>query len=251
MRSFLTRNEIFIKTAGYILISVLGVWLAFQANTIATRQTQIAAEQSQILKREQMPIVSMVVRLEYDEQTEMYASEALDVYNDGSPLRDLTIEKGVFLLVEYGTDYGAAEKALVPISDYYLATLHYSQRTGLLATLFLEHNRALSSALDVSFREYARTQGKVGSLYVLRYIQVGYTDVFGEEHSEIFYVDPISGCSEISGIQRLAVIQALGLFREPGMAIGLESATPEEVLMKSELFRSVKKGTYPIVHLLW
>ena len=255
MKKCLIENEIYFKIFAYLLIPVMAVILSLQANTIANKQAQILEEQAQILRQQQLPIITTDVELLYDERVAYYTDDILRVYNEGAPLRNFNVYDAVFFLVEYGSKNEPLQKALIPVIDYYFVTTHSAEATGLLATLFSEQNNILFSEIEESFRQHANDNNAYGFLSVNRYLEITYTDIFGDDHSEIHYAHPVYGSSELtSGIRKLAALQAIRLHYESpaiGLYTKLADATPENLLEKLQKFQLIKEEGYPILHFLW
>ncbi len=255
MRKWLQENEIFFKTAAYLLLPAIAIVISMQANIIAQRQTEIAEGQSEILRREKLPIISMTVDKEVDQKAGTYSEDILRIVNDGAPLQDLEIYKGVFFLAEYGRNGESTQRALLPVNGYYLFTTTMAQTTGPLRTLFTPQNGLTFHQIQQRFHDYAEDTGAFGSLTIQRYFEINYRDIFGEEHKAVYYVDPISGGSELSsGIRRLAAIQAIKLHREAGLTgllVDFEDTSPERILAQFDAFQTIKRQAYPILHYLW
>ncbi len=121
--------------------------------------------------------------------------------------------------------------------------------------MYTPQNNLLYHEAEKRFGSYAEQNNAYGFVSINRYIEIDYYDIFGDEHSEIYYVDPITGCSEFrSGIRRPAALQAIKLHKESvsnGLSVEIANAEPETIMKKFTDFQAIKKENYPILHFLW
>jgi len=253
MKKWLKEQEIIFKTIVYALLAIMAIFVSIQANNIAGKQVQIMQEQTRILSQQQLPIINLKLDSIFDTKAGIYADETLVISNEGAPLRDFSVYPAVFFVILYGKEGGAPRTMLIPVTDYFLATVHTGRSTAGIANLSGEHNRLLYFEAEKRFIEFTNAHNALGFTNLARYVEITYSDILGENHTEYYYIDPITGGSMLTGITRIAAIQAVKLHHEAsliGLSVNLSEATPETLLAKWEIAQQHTED-YPLLHFLF
>jgi len=121
----------------------------------------------------------------------------LNIYNVGPALSEFNCECIVFFEIRYGEVGKEPRPARIPFFEYYGSIDQTNTPTGKLITFeesgisfksskgnYLETNRAITE-----FFLFAEERNAYGSASVIRYIQIQYKDIWGEEHEEFYLVD--------------------------------------------------------------
>lgn len=254
MKKWLTDNEIYFKTAAYLVLPAVAIVIALQANDISQNQALIMREQAEILKQQQLPEIYATIELVFDPKLNKFTTDTMSICNIGEPLFDLQVYPAVFFRIEYGKKGDALDTGLIPIVDYYLEDIRADTPTGKVATLRSEQNHLQAVDAQRRFASFAESQNAFGSIDTSRYIELTFVDKFNDEHLEIHFVDPISGSSifETPPITKSAAKQLIQLHRDgpsKGIAVDLSETTPEVLLHK--FYQIQQLGTeYPLLRFL-
>ncbi len=254
MKKWLTDNEIYFKTAAYVVLPLLAIVIALQANNISQNQVGIMGEQAQILKQQQLPMIYATIDLALDPKLNKFTTDTMTISNLGGPLFDLKVYPAVFFEIQYSQTNFSFNRFLIPVLDYYSADIHADAPTGKVATLVGEQNNLQAIDSQQRFASFAESQNAFGIINTSRYIEVTYVDRFNDEHLEIYYVDPISGSSifETPPVNKSAAEELIRLHREGllnGIAVYLSNSTPEVLLDKFNKTQEVYPQ-YPLLRFL-
>lgn len=98
-RSSLLRNEVFLRTFAAAVITLAGVYIAWQANRIADQQTAILRQQTDLMNRERLPAVYLSVEDGRNQQGGIEGAQDIAIHNIGTSVANLRVEATTFLPV--------------------------------------------------------------------------------------------------------------------------------------------------------
>mgnify|MGYP001589315265 CR=1 FL=1 len=200
IKAFLCHNEIYFKTVIPALISFVAVILSLWSYQISRNQTEILKLQTRIINQQVLPNFHLAVKPIYNDVEGRFLEERLETYNNGGDFSDIKLDKAIFLRIGYNSKDFKGKEILIPVDGYYDTTIAGIVGDKVLMTLLNAggNNNLRAVQLDKEFGDYARSLGGYGSVSVERYFKLTYEDIFGEAHSNYYYVNPINGSSSIS-----------------------------------------------------
>lgn len=136
-----------------IIISSLAACYAWQANQIAEQANQIAQEYHQMVYQTNLPIISAVSEITYDEEGYL-STQRLEVINGGGPLKRFHCAKyGIIYITSYdGITY-------MPVYGYFGNEKLTGNSQGLLLSAFTENNYKNCLSIEREFRDAAQKDG--------------------------------------------------------------------------------------------
>lgn len=193
IRKWLENNRIFFEIIVALSLTSMSIIVSINAN-------QIAGYQNELIKEENQPI--FVFNLTRNDNGSLDVGERIDISNIGRPAYNFKAEPYIFFDIHLynESDYNSEKKAYVPVTSYY----GYSVETGSPVELLLSFNKyyfrpingtnytgnyAVFYHINEDFRNYSQTQKYFGYIELKRYFHITYSDVYGETHDEIYYVD--------------------------------------------------------------
>lgn len=193
IREWLERNKIFFELVVALSLTSMSIIVSINSN-------QIAAYQNELIKEENQPI--FVFNLTHADNGSLDVGERIDISNIGKPAYNFKAEPYIFFDIHLynKSDYNSEKKAYVPITSYY----GYSVETGSPVELLLSFNKyyfrpingtnytgnyAAFYHINEDFSNYSQTRNYFGYIELKRYFHITYSDVYGEIHDEIHYVD--------------------------------------------------------------
>lgn len=193
IREWLERNKIFFELVVALSLTSMSIIVSINSN-------QIAEYQNELMKEENQPI--FVFNLTHADNSNLGVGERIDINNVGKPAYNFKAEPYIFFDIHLynKSDYNSEKKVDVPVIDYY----GYSIKTGSPTELLVSFNKyyscpikgtnstgnyAVFNHIDGDFRNYSQTQNYFGYIELKRYVHITYSDVYGETHDEIHYVD--------------------------------------------------------------
>jgi hypothetical protein len=172
LRMFLERNKIFFEIFSYVVIGFTGI--IFSYFQWKTNEQQIEMHRNEI-----QPVFRIAFTL-YKIDSEVYNTEALKIYNDGTPIKSFDYEIKTYYHLEY-ISKNNREEYYIPIIGFYWTELPKSNSVGILTECYLKNNNA----------EYARiykeclSQSHEDEYYSIErfsLIKISYQDIIDEQH---------------------------------------------------------------------
>lgn len=188
-RDWLVKNKIFFETITAVFLTIMAIVVSFEANQISSYQTEI-------IKKQQLPILHFEVDQIYDSATSNYTRDELTISNVGSPLSEFKSDYAIFFKIDSGQRDEPPKTALIPLEGYYFHTVITNKPVGELARIanyaIPEGNNYKAGQTMRSFYKYAEERNAWGLIDIVRYVRVKYKDIFGDYHIEYYYVSPLN-----------------------------------------------------------
>ncbi|MCM0758113.1 hypothetical protein M7775_05925 [Sporomusa sphaeroides DSM 2875] len=180
-RCWLERNEIFFRIFATLAFSVMTIIIAYQTMHYTALQVTVA-------KAQNVPVLKFDTTYE-DNGT----SEFLTLHNIGGSLNELVFRPMIFYKIEFSMNLNQLNHLMIPIDQYYdvyFSTNNPKDLVALAKSLGTNGNLALSQASCNEFQEIAKKSDIMTSIYVEKYAEVRYKDIFDEEHHNVYAVGP-------------------------------------------------------------
>ncbi len=210
LREWLNKNKIFFETIVAVFLTGMAIALTIMSINVSIKTNEIAFYETEIIKMENQPIFHFKVAYDYIDFDEFKypvpVDEKLIINNIGKPLKEFNYEKMIFLKIRYWENGINPRSAFIPI-DYYFPSFPTGNLTDELITFrgpFLPNqktgNRLKVLQAEKNLSEYVRRLNANDSVNIdiLRYIKVKYTDIFGNIHEEVYFVDPLNGAYKLN-----------------------------------------------------
>ena len=210
LRDWLNINKIFFETIVAIFLAGMAITLTIMSITVSIQTNEIAFYETELMKMENQPIFRFDVTydtIDFDQfEYPVPADEMLIINNIGKPLKEFSSKKMIFLKMGYLENGINTKLAFVPIT-YYIVSIPTGDLTNELMTfrgpyLFDQKTgnrlKVLEAGDDLSEYVHRLNANDSVSIDILRYIKVEYTDIFGNIHEDIYFVDSMTGASKLN-----------------------------------------------------
>lgn len=244
-REWLSDHKIYFETIAALLVGVASVSLAFASNSVARQANRIASNQIQLTRAEKQPVLTFDLALGYDSIRKVYAYQQLAITNIGEPLSEFESDVAVFFRIDLGLRNGTqANRALVPVWDYYDTSFPSSHRVGRLASYINATVRRGNhdAALDLS-RRFSDSMDSIAAyalVDVVQYVRVKYRDIFGEEHTRYYELPVLKGAVEIPADTGAVLFARWGEGFSKDTRVMLATATPRDVYAAFDRVRKLR-----------
>ena len=201
MKRWLENNKIYFETVAAASLSIMAALISYG-------QWVAAREQAALSKAEAAPVFDLRTRYEPDSEG-FAADEIIEITNEGGLARNLAVETVVYFDLDGYIDSMPMRdlKARVPVSDYYNTTMYTGESKGVVLELRGNGNNSKAAELQRGLRDFAGKNQAVLSLLVTQYVQLKYTDKFGDAHSDVYLVSPIYGAEVVDERDGRAVFE--------------------------------------------
>jgi hypothetical protein len=217
LRDWLERNKVFFELTTAILLSIMSLTVSINANHIAEYQAELMKEQNNLTKYQNQPIFEFKL-VELNSST-LNTAEKIDIYNNRTAITNFKAEAYVLCDV-YLSNYSYAEIGLSDIVLSFTQNCYYDviptgssqglmssvESTGFLSSLPRYLNSTSSSA---ELNSYLQNQSNIKQVKLTRYIHVTYSDIYGENHDEVYWVTEI-GTFKITEDKKMELANKLG-----------------------------------------
>lgn len=179
-RKWLERNKIFLEVLSIVISPIAAVYVAYKANEISDSQTRI-------MEQQEMPRIEVRTSRLYNEESKVYDTDMLAVFNMGGKLANFDIKTMEFLQLEvYRPRAAKNDTLMLEIEEYYTTGGVLSGNSeGLIYTVDNNHG----DARIVSLRDTLLNK-HIGYCDVVSYAQITYNDVFDNKHIDYFKTNP-------------------------------------------------------------
>jgi hypothetical protein len=210
-----------------VVVAAASVYVAFQANKIASRQASIQSRQIE---------PTITAHLAYQFANGRAVSQTLYVQNIGAPATAVNVDLVTLYHATFERRSQSAQDRLIPLLDYYNSMGSTGNPSGLLATAFRAGNNDAAAHLERESSAYAQRRHDILVLDLVQDVKVSYTDELGQRHTDYLRVDPVAGASPLSTQDGSAAFatNAQGL-AHPSQALELATATPKRVFRIASL----------------
>ena len=226
IRSWLQKNKIFIETISTIalvIIAIMAIVLAYQAN-------QIESYQAEIMALEHQPVLEFKIDFVDDPSGE---HDRLTISNEGYRLSSFSCQPYVFLYIDYRESGMASVNGSIPLLGYYSEPEITGNGNGRLAILTNpEISGGNKKKADQILTDLYVQRNASGNAHIERYVEVSYTDFFDEPHKEVYFVSRIFGGQKLSDQKGREIIQDWELMDRVHLSVDFSNTTSDEIYTK-------------------
>lgn len=242
LREFLSRYS-WMRTQRWIVgtaIAILGTFaalggsaLVFRQNELISKQNELLEAQNKALRIENQPQFVLDKSYEFDENN-VAAEDILTIKNISGFYRELDVEVKTFILASYTSNEppNIIDKRIA-ISAYYFASFISPEGIGKVRTMKgTGRNNERFFELQKSYRQLCRSQNGIGSLELLRFAKLEYTDIYGERHTNYYFINEVSNSTIIEFSEGNSVFEEWENQRSTFDSIDFDEITAQLVLEK-------------------
>jgi len=206
VRDILDDNEIFFSTIAFtiltimsLIVSVVAVFIASRQADIANKQTALISIQTSLLIRQNQPIIHLAL------SHAPFLHDSLTVSNIGAPIDNFNDQPITFIEINVSkypannnNSFSTTRDYFTPVDSYYNQFFPTGNATGLLdrwiGVGFKGGNEARLGFLIDTANAFFKKKGQFLTIGIWRYIRADYSDLFGENHSDLYYIDEFGSC---------------------------------------------------------
>lgn len=182
LRSFLERNKIFFEVLTATALTLTGIFVSFNANSIANKANSISDSQTKIMELENTPRIEI-------HRTELYIDSIENkhitkwlVFNNNSKISNFQIEKEVSYLVTTKKNHQEVDIPLVKyLDDQEKLSV---QNEGLIYEFDNKHCYEDEYLTSKEISDF-------GDIYIKSFIKISYNNVLGKKEIKFFQILPL------------------------------------------------------------
>lgn len=198
-----------------IIIGLIGLYLAGQANQISNTQLQLSMAQS-------VPQIRVNLRQVYNEEIERVDTHNIEISCEEGFFTNYKSYAASFLTIRGLNNYDIQ----IPIHGYWAAHSLTGNTNGTIETVLGWENHSKIKAVCDEFRKLT---DEVITFDIETYLRISYIDILGEYQSRYYYVQPVRGTTIIEAEICESKLQLFDESYFNDNHINLDTWTPESL----------------------
>jgi len=205
MRDWLSKNKIIFETIAATLLSLMALCVSWLTYRISARQTELTRLQTNIAHQQEMPQF-IVQRLYVRSPDGIFHDVRVTVQNKGPIARAAEVDNVDFITLRC-SGFGRVSRSFrLPIINY-LDSNFVTSGQDLEFSLERKGNNDEYAKIYTGLMEIDGKRNTLVEVGITSYIRVNYQDLFGDKHSDYFWIRGRTAAEQVSQAEGEAAFQ--------------------------------------------